>query len=197
WPTAIYDLSSNSDELLNHRVDLDIDDPKIITGGWIALAAPGPGGPQATQGTLATSPFVPGGADAFFPLRILDDESAPAAQATSSATTDVGLYQARPAPSILTRAGFGMSRTVTRVPLDTTDGINGLRRRDALFFVESEALALGRRPVTTPVDGNYELPGGPTASGPAGPCVTLATPGANLDVGRKVSLTGKRAFLRP
>jgi hypothetical protein len=197
WPTAIYDLNSTSDELVNHRVDLDIDDPKIITGGWIALAAPGPGGPQATQGTLATSPFVPGGADAFFPLRILDDETTPTAQPTATVITNVGLYQAQPAPSILTRAGFGMSGTVTRVPLDTTDGINGLRRRDALFFVESEALALGRRPVTTPVDGNYELPGGPTATGPTGPFVTLASPGADLDVGRKVALTGKRAFLRP
>jgi hypothetical protein len=184
-----------------HLLDLDVVDPKILPGTWVALAS-GVVTSSIPAGTVSAFPLA-GLLPPPFPLGLSEDPIGPGLPVAESAVNrDAGLYQVlgSPAPSIQTRAEFAMTATVTRVTIDNVDGLDGLDRRRAMFHAESEALALSTRPVIAPVDGKESVPGltgaAPNHDDPTGKLVTLGQTVTGLEIGRKVALTGKRATVK-
>ena len=148
-------------------LDLDVTGSKIVRGSWLALEEPPPSGVQDTTPKLTDPPppseFPP--ADVRpppFPFGVtaepIDLPSSTPPEFDPDEDADAGLFQVTRTPVLVTRAEFALSQTVTRVRLDTFDGIVTLNRREAAFHGESELLPIGTRPVIAPVDGREVLP---------------------------------------
>lgn len=226
-----FQLDDNSFELTNISgqitLDFDVNDPKLMTGGWVVLAAP-PGGalepPPANQPTSMFPPMnlMPGP----FPLSIGEDTISDPSLLVFDPTTDptrAALFQITDGPNVITRTGFALSAPITRVVTDVpppsdrraTDGSLvlshtkrtpsaslGIDRRTSQFFVESDELTLGLRPVTIFVDGKEELPEVQipsstvvTFSGATGNFLAVGLSVQGLTVGQKIALVGKRPNL--
>ena len=98
--------------------DFDINDPKLMTGGWVVLAAP-PGGslepPPANQPTSLFPPLnlMPGP----FPLSIGEDKIKRSLAQCVRSTTDptlAAVFRITDGPNAITRTGFALSAPVTR-----------------------------------------------------------------------------------
>lgn len=80
----------------------------------------------------------------------------------------------------LTRTAFTLSAKVSRLRLNTPDGLNNFTRRETTVHAESQALELAMLPVTEVVEG---------AS------IVLNGPYLGLEVGRSVAISGRREDL--
>jgi len=190
-------------------LDLDITGSKIVRGSWLALEQRGPGGVQGTSPPLTSAPpaseFPPAGVrPPPFPFGVtaepidLPGSTPPVFNPDQDA--DAGLFQVTRAPAAVTRAEFALSQTVTRLRLDTFDGIFNLNRREAAFHAESELLPIGTRPVIAPVDGREILPeiAGVVVltDDPTGRFIALDGTAEGLAPPQKVALVGKRTRVR-
>jgi hypothetical protein len=192
--------SSQSDEL---TFDFDINDPKMMTGGWVVLAG-------KPRGTIAGTSETPGSEfppDKLlplpFPLSIGEDTISDPSLFVFDSTTEHPnpiLFNIVNGPNVTSRTEFALSAQVTRVICDFPKPPSGvfINRRESMFFVESEELTLGVRPVIVPVDGKEETPDVPAdqlidpGDHPTGQFVAVGLSVQGLSVGQKIALVGKR-----
>ena len=212
-PDVGFNLEAGSVEIDQSVLDLDINDPKILPGSWIALAAESPAADPnhtilSTTDSVPSNPPtesafpLPGLLPAPFPLS-LGEEVPPPEIVQPEKGIEAALFHVDDgSPAMITnRTGFALSSTVTRVKVDGINVLVGLPRRRLQFLVESELLALGIRPVTVPVDGLEQIPEidvAPDSSQGTGTGNLLAV---GLDVAglkplQKLALVGKRPNVR-
>ena len=159
-----FTLDENSSEFKSNSghitFDFDISDPKLLSGGWVALAAQPTGSLDSGSPASEFPPdqLVPGP----FPLTIGEDSISDPALDVFDPTTEpsrgAALFRIGDGPNVITRTGFALSSTVTRVITDLPSSPPTIDRRHSQFLVESEELTLGERPVVVPVDGREEIP---------------------------------------
>jgi hypothetical protein len=182
--------------------DFDISDPKLLTGGWVALAAP-PGGKLETPANAPQSDFPPPRlAPGPFPLSIGEDAISDPSLDVFEPTTDpsgAAVFQIVDGPNVRTRTDFALSATVTSVVTDRPTTVPPIDRRGAQFLVESDELTLGQRPVEKPVDGQESIPEVQVPStevnfteGQTGNFIAVGLSVLGLTPGQKIALVGKR-----
>jgi hypothetical protein len=213
---AGFNLDSHSLEFENQdngqaAFDFDISDPKLMAGGWVALAARPTGSLETKK--LPSDPSEPLGfpparlAPGPFPLSIgeetLSDPSLEFFQPITDPLQGAALFRITDGPNVITRTAFALSSTVTRVITDLPTSETPIDRRQSQFLVESEELTLGQRPVLKPVDGREEIPEVQipsstevTFSGKTGNFLAVGLSVQGLTPGQKVALVGKRPNLQ-
>ena len=204
---SLFALDAFSTELQSNEglinFDFDISDPKLLTGGWVALAAP-PGGKLETPANPPQSEFPPPQlAPGPFPLSIGEDAISDPSLDVFDPTTDpsgAAVFQIVDGPNVRTRTDFALSATVTSVITDRPSTLpTTLDRRKSQFLVESDELTLGQRPVEKPVDGQESIPEVQIPStevnfieGQTGNFIAVGLSVLGLTPGQKIALVGKR-----
>jgi hypothetical protein len=202
---------STDKAIASGQLDLDINDPKILAGSWIALAP----GNQTTippfnhlsvpSGVVSAFPLV-GLLPPPFPLTIGEDPPTGFVGLTPTVGVEAGLFQVSETvhPVVVSRTGYAITSQVTRVVVDNASILTGggLSRRELQFLVESEQLAVGTRPILVPVDGLEALPevnakpdSDDFAAG-TGNLLAVGLSVAGLQSGQKLALMGKRPNIR-
>ena len=183
------------------ELELDAVSPKTVEGSWAALVPQAGPASQASVPDGTFSAFPPANLrPAPFPLALGEDVPT-SPQTVGAFGTEGALFRVAGGPVIASAAGYALTATITRVGLDSAGTVlkfPDVTRRDSQFFIESEELPLGTRPVTIAVDGLETIPEIPVEPlpGPTGNLLTVGQSVHGLQSGQRLALVGKRPHLR-